>query len=143
MTEQLKEQINVVVEARGKAVATKARSLALYGLWQKQHQEILDAENNAKSACAEAETKLRELTLKAYAETGEKAPEVGVGIRVVPTLEYDGKEALTWGLEHKLALKLDTSGFEKMVKANPVSFGFVTITDKATATIATELVKVE
>jgi len=52
-------------------------------------------------------------------------------------LNYDDREAMSWALEHKLALKLDTSAFEKIAKTSNLMF--VTILEEPSATIATEL----
>jgi hypothetical protein len=137
------EQINVVVGARKKAQGMVDKKKSLYDDFIAKHTEFFGDVATSTTVVSEAEDKLRELTLKAYSETGNKAPEIGVGIRVVTILKYRKQEALTWAMEHKMALKLDTSGFEKTVKANPLTFPFVTITDEPTATIATELAKVE
>ena len=59
-----------------------------------------------------------------------------VNIREVDKLEYKVEDALTWAIDHKLALKLDQSAFEKIVKADPTHWPFVKIERLATATIA-------
>ena len=142
MTEKgLREQINIVVEARGKVKeATKLR-VSAYQEFVEANQPLLDNESNAKTACEEAETILRNLALISYAETGEKAVAPGIGIRVMSRLGYDVKEAMAWALDHKLALKLDSSAFEKIAKTSDLPF--VTTTEEPQATIATELEKVE
>jgi len=138
---ELREQINVVVEARGKVQAATVERTASYEKWLGFAQFLITRESDAKTVCQEAEAKLRELALQAYAETGNKAPAVGVGIRERTVLTYDGKIAFDWAKAHKMALKLDTSAFERIVKADPPDF--VGITTEPQATIATELNKVE
>jgi len=140
---QLREQINLVVEAREKmqAAITK-RTEALYS-WQEANKQLYTNESDAKTACQVAEDSLRFLALETYAKTGEKTVAYGIGIRVLTRLAYEDSDAMSWALEHKLALKLDFSAFEKMVKANPLSFSFVAISEEPSATIATELQKVE
>ena len=138
---QLREQINAVVEARKKVQEATEQKTSAYQKWVEANQPLIDHESNAKSACQEAETELREMTLQSYAETGNKAPAPGVGIRVRTILGYLASEALEWAVEHKLALKLDTSTFEKIAKTS--NLPFVNITDEAQATIATELAKIE
>ena len=138
---ELKEQINAVVEARANANAYSEEKSRIYEEVEEKHASLFADAFNANEIRKEAETKLRELTLQAYAETSNKAPEVGVGIRVKTILGYLASEAMDWAMEHKLALKLDTSSFEKIAKTN--NLPFVTITEEPQATIATELNKVE
>ncbi len=141
MTEQLKEQINLVVEAREKLGKFTDLRVESYKKWQVDNEKLLNIGKAAVVSCEEAEDKLRELTLLAYKETGNKAPAPGVGIREVPKLEYDTSVAFEWAVEHTMALKLDVSAFTKIVKASPL--GFVTITNPPQATIATELKRIE
>jgi len=139
MTELL-DQIKIVAEAREKSKRAYIDKLAAYEAWEMENRALLDAEGEAKSLVAEAEAKLRELTLKAYQETGNKAPAPGVGIREVTKLEYDPKEALSWALEHKLALQLNKTFFEKLAKTDTPEF--VTVSTEPQATIATDLSEV-
>ena len=134
---QLKEQINAVVEARELALEATMRRVEAYKSWAEANQQLLDNEGAAKTACQEAEAELRELALQIYAVTGDKAVAPGIGIRVMTRLNYDDREAMSWALEHKLALKLDTSAFEKIAKTSNLMF--VTILEEPSATIATEL----
>jgi len=138
---QIVEQINIVVEVREKAQGMADQKKALYDEFQTTHCEFFGDVVMAGTIVSEAEDKLRELTLQAYAETGNKSPVNGVGIRERTILTYDNKVAFDWAKAHKLALKLDTKTFESIVKADPPSF--VTITKEPIATIATELKLVE
>ena len=135
------EQINVVVEAREKAKELSTKRIDALTKWQEENMGLYDNELKAKVTCQEAETLLRELALEVYAETKDKAVAPGIGIRVMTKLGYDNKEAMDWAIKHELALKLDTSNFEKIAKTS--NLPFVIITEEPTATIATELVKVE
>ncbi len=139
MTELL-EQIRVVAEARQEASELKDQRNMLLDFWNKEHQELLDALTQSGADVAAEEAKLRELTLLAYAETGNKAPAPGVGIRERAVLTYDGKVAFDWAKSHKMALQLDKKAFEKIAKADTPDF--VKVSTEAIATIATEL-KVE
>ena len=143
MTENgcLEKQINVVVDARGEVQEASEQRTIAYQAWVEANQSLLDHERIAKDACQEAETKLRELAIHVYAENGEKVVAPGVGIRVMTELDYEGGEAMNWAMEHKLALKLDASAFEKIAKTN--NLPFVTISEKPQATIATKLAKIE
>lgn len=134
---ELGTQINAVVEARGNARDANCQRVASYNEWVADHQFLFANEDLAKTICQEAEGTLREMTLQAYVETGNKTPEVGVGIRVRTILGYEGKEAMDWAMEHKLALKLDTTTFEKIAKTS--NLPFVTISEEPQATIATDL----
>ena len=137
MIEQLKDQIKVVVEARDAASLAIVIREDSYQKWVKANNGLLNYESLAKLGRDTAEAKLRELTLEAYAGTGDKAPVIGVGIREVTKLEYDKTVAFKWATEHIMALKLDTTAFEKIVKASPLDF--VKIYQEPQATIATQL----
>jgi len=140
MIDQLQEQVRVVARARQRASELREDKAASMLEWEKQNKKLIDALNDATNYVAESENLLREMTLQAYAETGDKAPAEGVGIRERTILTYDGKVAFDWAKAHKMALKLDTKAFEKIAKADPPDF--VKITTEPQATIATEL-KVE
>lgn len=137
---ELKEQINVVVVARRLAQEAIALKTEAYQNWVSANQQLLDNEADAKTVCQEAEASLREAALLVYAEVGEKTVAPGIGIRVMTRLNYDSQEAMTWAMEHKLALKLDTSAFEKIAKTS--SLPFVNTTEEPQATIATDLKEV-
>lgn len=139
--EQLKEQIKVVVEARLNSQNMVDKRKALYDEFQTKHCEFFGDVVTAATVVSEAVEKLRELTLQAYAETGNKAPMLGVGIREVTKLDYDPWRAFEWAIEHKLALKLDDAAFKNIVKASPLPF-VKAITELQT-TIATQLEEVK
>ena len=134
---ELKAQVMTVAEARVQAAGLKRQRDLLLEAWNKNNQELLDDLTQAGANVAVEETKLRELTIKAYNETGSKSPVDGVGIREITKLEYDTKVALDWATHHEIALKLDVSAFEKIAKANKMSF--VTVTTELQATISTKL----
>ncbi|KKN16936.1 hypothetical protein LCGC14_0970940 [marine sediment metagenome] len=136
MTE-LEKQINLVVEVRAKTTDTIQQRVKSLEEWQEANKGLYDQEAEAKIQLSEAEATLREMALVAFGETGEKQVAPGIGIRVRTILNYGGKDAMDWALEHKLALKLDGSAFEKIAKTSNLSF--VTITEEPQATIATEL----
>ncbi len=141
MIDQLQEQIKVVIKARELAQgANEAKKLAM-GEWETQHADLLNSVGLLGQQQGEAEARLRELTLEAYAETGDKAPAPGVGIREVTKLSYEAGVALAWAKEHGLALKLDVPAFEKIMKADKTSADSfsITITTEPQATIATNL----
>jgi len=139
MTEAIRAQIKVVVEARQAAAEAALAKNAAFQDWQIKTQGLLDKALEALAVQALAEGKLRELTLQAFGETGNKEPAPGVGIREATVLTYEPKIALDWAKAHKMALSLDTKAFTKLVKADPPAFTFVTITQEPQATIATDL----
>lgn len=143
MTEEIKAQIKVVVEARQKAAKVAEAKRASLAEWEKQNISLISESEVANANLDDAEEKLRELTIANFNETGNKAPVLGVGIREGVTLVYDAEIALKWAMEHKMSLSLNKGAFERLVRATPGAFGFVKINPKITATIAKELEVVE
>ena len=111
MIEQLREQIKLVVEARLNAKAYSEEKSGIFEELEEKHASLFADAFNASELVKEEEARLRELTLQAYAETGNKAPVAGVGIREATKLEYDKAVAFKWAAEHVMALKLDTTPF--------------------------------
>ena len=140
MTQEIQEQIEVVVEVRFRNNVVSDTISASRAKWEEENKELLSDAALIKERQSIEEGKLRELTLQAYAETGNKKPAVGVGIREVIKLEYDSKTAYDWAIQHTIALKLDVSAFEKMAKiSSETRPAFVTAIPEPQATIATEL----
>ena len=117
MTEELLNQIGIVALARVNAQRAKEAKGIAYGAWEIEHKSLLDSIVTTSFFLAEKETKLRELTLQVYAETGNKKPAPGVGIREIIRLDYEPELARDWAIEHKMALKLDVAAFEKIPQA--------------------------
>jgi len=134
---ELEKQIEFVAAARRVARDKLDQKKASLAKWEEVNQDLLKDVLMAADVVSTAENQLREFTLQAYAETGNKAPAVGVGIREVTKLEYDNKEAFNWAIGHEMALKLDGRAFEKIANTFPIHF--VTITTEPQATIATNL----
>ncbi len=139
MTE-LEKQINLVVEARKDSTYYTEAIRELKVVWENYNKVILEEAAKQKEELASSEATLRELALVAFRVTGEKQVAPGIGIRVRQVLDYEPKEAMAWAVDHKLALKLDVSNFEKIAKTSKLLF--VKITEEPTATIATELQEV-
>ena len=137
MIDQLNAQIKTVAKLRIDAQKASETKIIARTAWENEHRELLDNAVKTAQSVDEAEAKLREITLQVYAETGNKSPAVGVGIREVTKLEYDPKVALMWAKEHELALKLDAPAFEKIAKVDPMTF--VKILQVPQATIASVL----
>ena len=137
MIEQLKEQIKVVAKLRVASGTLNDKLKELREFWDAEHKNLLQSVAGSKDAVVEAEGLLREFTLEAYAETGDKTPAEGVGIREVTKLEYDTKTAYNWAIEHSMALNLDKRGFEKIAKVSDLDF--VKTTTEPQATISQNL----
>ena len=135
--DQLKAQVKVVAKAREKVSVLKQQRNELLEEWNKANQELFDTLTQSGADVAVAEQELRDMTLLAFFQTGDKAPVKGVGIREMTKLEYDVGVAYSWALEHKMAMKLDVSAFEKVAKASPLDF--VKVYQEPIATIATDL----
>ena len=138
---ELHAQIMIVAEVRAKATGLKRQRDFLLEAWNKNNQELLDDLTQAGAGVAVEESRLRELTLKVYSETGNKSPAEGVGVREITKIEYDAQVAYGWAVEHRIALKLDVSAFEKVAKASPLDF--VRVYQEPQATISTSLGKQE
>ena len=136
----MEDQIQKVRKLRNEVKALLAHKSKVEEEFNLLHEELFGELTYAKEQCSEAEQVLRDMTLQAFKTTGNKAPAPGVGIRVITKLLYDAGRAFEWARQHGLALKLDTSAFEKIAKADKPDF--VEITEEPTATIATDLSKV-
>jgi len=140
MEEQIKlliEQIQSVAEARERVrIATEMRQTS-YVEWQNENQHLLDNETHTKETLSAKETLLRELTIAAYHQTGNKKPAEGINVKIFEVLSYNEEEAMNWAIQHQVALKLDKPIFEKIAKVDKPSF--VKISEEPRAQIAKEL----
>ena len=134
---ELEKQVQVVAKVRRVAQLVAGEKKLAILKWEEDNCEMLSEVVATTTTVNDAEVLLRELTLQAYRETGSKSPAEGVGIRETIKLEYDTKVAFDWAKSHKMALKLDTSAFEKIVRAAPVDF--VKSKTEPQATIAQDL----
>lgn len=135
----LQEQIHKVAVARQKAHDLSKMKKDSYLRWMAAEGELIDAETEAAQECAQAEETLREMTLAEYERTKDKHPAPGVGIKVGTRLDYNEHDAFAWAVVHEMALSLNRKSFEAHAKISQLDF--VTITEEATATIATDLGK--
>ncbi len=139
-TISLLEQVKLVSEARNLKQGLEYAKKESYARWEAENKDLLERIVYLNEYVAEAEQKLRELTLRAYNETGSKQPAPGVAVRELTRLEYDVKQALSWAIEHKICLSLDKRAFEGFAKATPLEF--VEVWTELQATIATDLSKI-
>lgn len=133
----LQEQIKNVARARQEAQRLVEEKAMKLKEWEADNELFLGAVKDATEYRDAQENQLRELTLAVYAETGDKKPCEGVGIRERIVLQYDGKVAFDWAKAHKIALMLDTKAFEKIAKADPPDFVKTIIEPQST--ISTDL----
>jgi hypothetical protein len=135
----LEMQINAVRDRRLIVADQKAAIDARQAVFDKENELLLSCYQQEKVDLATDENKLRELTLAAYALTGNKKPAPGIGIRIMKELDYEEDQAIEWAVESGAGncLKLDKKNFEKAAEA--LALDFVTINNVAQATIAKEL----
>ena len=135
--DQLKAQVKVVAKAREKVSGLKQRRNELLDEWNKANQELFDTLTQSGADVAVAEQELRDMTLLAFFQTGDKQPTHGVGVKIFQKFLYDREVAKDWCLEHRIALKLDEPVFEKLAHAEKLLF--VTRIEEPRAQIASNL----
>ena len=131
--------IKQVIHLRLNLAIAKAEKERLMLLWTSEHGNLLEGIALFSQQLTEAEATLRAAAIEAYKATGNKTPGPGLAIKIMTRLEYELKDALTWAIEHKMALKLDSSAFEKIAKTTTLEF--VRVDEEPMATIATDLDK--
>ncbi len=118
--------------------ALTERKAALLKAFQVAHAVLWSEVEKAQAQVAALEDSIRAETIRAFQETGNKAPWPGVGIRERSRLDYDPALALNWAREHNIALALDRKLFEQAVKIVALP-SFVTAKVDLQATIAQDL----
>jgi len=134
---ELRKQVQVVAKARKELREAKDIVNVARTKWEEENAPIIEEAEGVGILLGEEEALLRKFTLQAYAQTGNKKPAEGVGVREVTKMEYDLKEAYQWALKHQMALALDSKAFEKIAKADTMDFVRIYIENQAT--IATNL----
>ena len=137
--EDIEVQIEVVILARENAQRAREAKAVAYAAWEREYKSLLDSVTDTSTVVTEEEDELRALTVKAYEQTGNKTPAVGVSIKIFQTMDYDPKEALKWAMTHQIALSLDKKSFENIAKNTPLEF--VTIGEEPRAQIAQNLAR--
>ena len=135
----LENQIQMVRELRAVLESRTQEHHELQVAFNQQHAALIEAKCKVASDCAQAEARLRELTLEAYKATGSKKPAKGVAVRMVKQLHYDEAEALVWAIESGVesCLALQKTNFNKA--AEGLKLDFVKIEEIPQATISREL----
>lgn len=137
---ELETQIRLVAEVRRHNEALRYRKAKVFAEWEAQNEDLLFSVGKNTEFLNEEETRLRDLTLEVYLETGNKAPAPGVSVKIFQTLAYDPKDALTWAMSHQVALSLDKKTFERFAASTPLDF--VTVNEEARAQISQDLSKI-
>ena len=130
----LDDAIQTVIAARQQYHTVHTQVQHLREAWTIQHAAVLEEEAIRQQAMRQAEMALRILALDLYLATGNKSLAPGVKVREVTRLHYDPQAALTWAMEHRMALKLDEKTFEQLAKVAKLSFVHMTVEPQATLT---------
>src|SRR3990167_7512281 len=136
---QLQEQIRAVARARDHRVFLDELKKRRLKEWEGINAGLLSDIANNTAFLTDAESRLREMTLQVFNETGNKTPAPGLGIRETIELRYNPKQAFDWAIKNPLALQLNTKVFEKIARGFPLDF--VEYAKVYLATIATDLSK--
>jgi hypothetical protein len=130
----LDDAIQTVIAARQQYHAVQAQVQHLREAWEVEHTALLQAAALSRDALRQAETALRSLAIDLYQATDNKSLAPGVKVREVTRLHYDPQAALTWALEHRMALQLDVKTFEQLAKVAKLPFVDMTVEPQATLT---------
>jgi hypothetical protein len=136
-TRTLREQIARVALLRRQATVFGAAMQRIREQFEQQHADEFQMLADLKAELGAEEQRLRQLTIEAYEQTGDKKPAPGVSIRALTELVYDPTQAFAWAKERGLALQLDTKAFEAIAKVTALDF--VAKREAPQATLAREL----
>jgi hypothetical protein len=128
----LEEAIQTVVTARTQYQAVHQQVQHLREAWATHYAPLLQDEALQKQAVRQAEEALRRLAIEIYHSTGSKDIALGVCVREMTRLTYDPQDALTWAIEHRLALVLDVKTFDQLARVTTLPFVTYWIEPQAT-----------
>jgi hypothetical protein len=116
---ELETQIKKVRDLRNWVNSLKTELDDHMSMFRLEHEKLYYSIETYGRELKFEEDRLRELTRDAYADTGNKKPAEGVGIRVTKSLQYEDGLVKDWAVKngHVIFLKLDTSGFEAWYKS--------------------------
>jgi len=118
----LDEAIQIVVADRTRYHTVHQQVQHLRETWATQYAPLLQEEARQKQAVRQAEEALRRLAIEIYQTTGRKELASGVRVREMARLTYDPQDALTWAIEHRLALVLDVKTFDQLARVTVLPF---------------------
>lgn len=139
----LLERVRVLAAQRAAAAQLAALLKAEQEAFDAKHADLIAGIQQACAAVNDSELMVRTLAVDAYnANPDDKAPAPGIGIRVTKNYTVDEKAGLVWAKQAGMCLipeSLDVKAVKKIAAATPLAF--VTVTEEASATIATDLEK--
>jgi hypothetical protein len=118
----LEEAIQAVVAARMQYHTVHQQVQHLREAWAASYAPLLQDEAVQKQVVRQAEEALRRLAVEVYQSTRNKEIAPGVRVREMTRLTYDPQDALTWAIEHRLALALDVKTFEQLARVTALPF---------------------
>jgi hypothetical protein len=121
-TVTLDEALQTVITARQQYHIVHTQVQQLREAWATKYTTLLQEEARHKQAVHQVEATLRTLAITVYQSTDRKELAPGVKVREMTRLIYDPQTALTWALEHRLALMLDVKTFEQLAKVTALPF---------------------
>jgi hypothetical protein len=128
----LDEAIQTVVAARMQYQAVHQQVQHLREAWATHYAPLLQDEALQKQTVRQAEEVLRRLAVEVYQSTKSKDIAPGVRVREMTRLTYDPQDALTWAIEHRLALSLDVKAFDQLARVTTLPFVTYWIEPQAT-----------
>lgn len=146
MTVVLEQQVRELAIRRAQADTLAAALKAKQAAFAASIAEEQAALKAAQAAVLASEEATRALAVAQYDSTPEeertKAPIPGVGIQVGTAISYDPNDAFAWAKDTQMCLvpeSLNVAAFERLVKAQPGAFAFVTLTPVTKAVLAKDL----
>lgn len=140
--EALAEQVARVAALRRNVAALSATYRAKREAFDADTADLCGLREAEEADLAAAERTVCALALSHYEATQDKAPTLGVAIKLFESLDYDPDAAFAWAKEKQMALvpeSLDRKAFERIAKAT--SLPFVSVSTEARAQIARDLDK--
>jgi len=139
----LQQQLREVAERRIARDLAAGELKAKRAAFDLEHAALLADVERTAAALAESEKSARTFAVAIYeADKSSKTLCEGVAIRVSTKLVYDPTAALARAKVMGVAVipeSLDTKAFEKIAKASPESFPFVSFVDEPSAALGSDL----
>lgn len=126
------DDITLLYNWQGDLQAFKETLNAKKAAFQLENEGLFKAIEAAEKNVEWMKERIAQCAIAEFNETGKKKLAHGIGIRETKVLDYDLGEALNWAIGAHVAIKLDTSAFDKIAGTGALSF--VTIGSKVSAT---------
>jgi len=136
----LEAQIAKVRDIRATYSGEKSKLDAAYNQWLTINKDAFLCLDSLKESLIIEEETLREMTIIAYQETGNKKPAPGVSVRMTKKAEYNATEALLWAKKHDACLSLDEKAYKTALIAGIFADAPGRVVEEPQATIAKELI---